>query len=107
MWFRNARYGSRPHPWVAQLTGPDRKYKFQRIFIKPLIDYEFGRINTDGIIGVYFVMAPGYYEIYQPLPRLQPGQERFLVQAVDSELIEITQEELCKVIFPTTNKCSE
>lgn len=60
------RFASRPHPWVARLTGLDPRFTFQREFVKGVYDYTYARRSQSRGVMVYFFLAPGLYDVFYP-----------------------------------------
>jgi hypothetical protein len=75
-------------PWVARITGPDRKFGFHREFLCPMKDYS--RSNGKESRGVYLVFAlrDGYHEV-----RESKGYKKF-VRAERCEIFDATHSEV-------------
>lgn len=91
------RYGEllgkdKSRPWVAQITGFNLQYGFQRSFVHGQIDYS--NTNGNGSRGVYlhFYLKPGVYEINERTS-WRNVQRRF-VRVDGLEVVDISREEV-------------
>lgn len=91
-----SQWPSRPHPWVAKITGLDRRYGLSREFRKAIYDYSNATKNGKNTVAYYF-LPPGLYEIYYPTSW---KHEYRGFQRVDEagERTEITREEIIKCL---------
>lgn len=51
------------HPWVARIVGFDKKFGFEREFLKGRPDYTNSRKDGNRGVKLCFVLDKGYYEI--------------------------------------------
>lgn len=61
-----ANWPSRPHPWVARITGEDAQFGFARDFLRPVYDYTHATRKGKNTYA-YYHMPPGLYELYYPV----------------------------------------
>jgi hypothetical protein len=68
-WIRGSgHFPSRPHPWVAKVTGLCDTYGLARDFQSPVYDYTYARGKRAGRgIYLYWFIGSGLYEIYRPV----------------------------------------
>ena len=89
----NALFGSErpPYPWVAKITGTDKRYGFARVFMQGNRDYS--RANSIGSRGVYvyYPLEPGIYEVNQQLT-WHRWQRYFLVVDKDANKQKVTKD---------------
>lgn len=101
---RGAAWASRPRPWVARLTGLDRKFGLAREFVKGVPDYTHasGKAGGRGIY-IYWALPPGLYEIYRPVS--WKHEERFYFRVDnDGELHIVTRDEVLECLKNTTSE---
>lgn len=91
------RYGDflgkdKSRPWIAQITGFDLQFGFQRSFVHGQIDYS--NANSNGSRGVYlhFYLKPGVYEINERLS--WKNVRRRFIRVDGLEIIEMSREEV-------------
>lgn len=77
-------------PWVARIPGLDPRFDLDRRFQRSKVDYSEADKKGRGIKH-WFVLRPGVYEIYEPLPRLQERRYFARVQE-DGTILEIPKE---------------
>jgi hypothetical protein len=80
--------GPIPRRWVAEITGPDRKWKYARSFCRFKKDYS--RANSKGSRGVYAIYCldgSKYYEVNE-------WKRRFFCKVRDWKVVEVTKEEV-------------
>lgn len=84
-------------PWVAEIIGEDKKFKYKREFLKPLCDYsEANSKKTRGIYFYYHLFPNKIYHIYEHLTWKK--ERKYYAHIVNGELKEITEEEVEKWI---------
>lgn len=93
--------GSRPHPWVARITGTDDTYGLAREFLRPVYDYTHATRKGKNT-HVYYHMAPGLYELYYPIS-WKHDTRYFARVDDDGELHNITRDEVLECL---KNDCS-
>lgn len=92
----------RPIPWVARLIALDNKYIFVRHFMRGVRDYSRAKRETRLGIWVYFALAPGFYEVYEPVNHRY--DKRYFIQVNDNGSIDqITKEEITEWLKTTQN----
>lgn len=80
------------HPWVARVTGLDRKYGFKREFLRGQKDYsQANSIGSRGVY-VYYPLKPGIYEVHERVTWRRT--RRYFVRVKDAEITEISREEV-------------
>lgn len=101
---RGVAWASRPHPWVAHLTGLDDRWAFKRHFLKGVYDYTYARGKYAGRgIYVYWSLAPGLYEIYRPVSWNDRRDERFFFRVLESgDLETISKDEVIECLKSAT-----
>lgn len=79
-------------PWMARITGLDKKYGFGREFLHGQRDYS--KSNSIGSRGVYeyFALSDGLYEVHER-PTWKRTR-RYFIQVAGTEIVEITREEV-------------
>ena len=82
----------RIRPWVARVTGFDKKYGFKREFQRGQRDYS--KANSIGSRGVYeyFALSDGIYEVHERLTWKRT--RRYFVRVENAEIMEISCEEV-------------
>ena len=86
-------------PWVARLTGLDPQFGFKREFIRAQ-QKDYGRANSIGSRGIYlyFVLAPGLYEVHAR--ETWKRTRRYFVRVEDTQITEIEREEVIHCLKP-------
>ena len=101
-WIRGAHWASRPHPWVAHLTGLHKRFGFSREFVKGVYDYTYARKSGGRGIYIYYSLMPGYYEIYRPVSWNERSDERFFCRVdQDGCIYKISREEVIECLKNT------
>ena len=91
-------YGEKPKKkyWAARIAGPDPKYKYKRVFLKPKKDYS--KANSKGSRGVYFVYmleSGNIYDVSEPVS-WKNVDRYFCKVSEDGAIIKITEENVKK-----------
>lgn len=90
----DATFGRPNQPWVAEITGPDPTYTYQRRFVRGKKDYS--KANSKGSRGVYlwFLLESGrVYEVNER--KTWSTTERYFCRvADDGEIIRMSREEV-------------
>ena len=88
--------------WVAEITGPDEKYRLKREFLKPKLDYS--RSNGKGSRGIFaeYILESG--KIYEVLSRENWRRSRryFCKVTPDGDILEIPEEDACHSVGAET-----
>lgn len=94
-----------PKPWVAQITGIDRKYGLARTFVDQLRDYSdakrscAGRLN--GVVACFPLRDGSLYEVSRLRGRSSKRYvAREFLMVADGEMIEITPIDALAVVEP-------
>lgn len=79
-------------PWVARITGFDKKYGFKREFQRGQRDYS--KANSIGSRGVYeyFALKSGIYEVHER-PTWKRTR-RYFIRVEGAEIMEVSHEEV-------------
>lgn len=84
--------------WVAEIIGFDKKYKYQRYFLKAKKDYSRG--NSRGSRGIYaeYILESG--RIYQVKEQTswKNSEKYFCIVTEDGEIIKIDESEVIKCL---------
>jgi hypothetical protein len=95
--FKTEGGGDPTRPYVAEITGPDPKYKWKREFLRG--DKDYSQANSKGSRGVYmhYILEPG--RVYEVRCRPSWGRvERYYCQVVEGELHNVTPDEIPELL---------
>lgn len=88
--------------WVAEITGPDERYRLSRVFLRAKIDYS--KSNSRGSRGIFaeYILSPG--KIYEVKSQETWGRSRryFCTVGDDGDIIEIDEETACHAVGALT-----
>lgn len=84
--------------WVAEITGRDPKFKYNRAFVRPRVDYTLAAESFNrGVFGYYLVETGKFYEIKE-LDGECHANRYFLTVSETGEKIRITEMELVECL---------
>lgn len=89
-------------PWIARITGLDKKYGFKREFLHGQRDYSGA--NSIGSRGVYeyFALSDGLYEVHERATWKRT--RRYFIRVQDTEITEVSREDILSIIKEKENK---
>ncbi|MEQ2441793.1 hypothetical protein [Solibaculum intestinale] len=88
--------------WVAEVLGPSEKYRLERNFLKPKLDYSRANgIGSRGVFAEYILESGKLYEV-----KSQESWSRtdryFCIVDQDGDVIKISEEDACHSIGAET-----
>lgn len=85
--------GYKPRTWVAEIIGNHDIYRFDRVFLKPKVDYTHAdRRAYRGVMFNYLLLPDKVYEISEPTSSKHTS--RYYCMVINRELCKMTESEV-------------
>ena len=90
--------------WVAEITGPDEKYRLARSFLKPKLDYTYSNgKGSRGIFAEYILSSGAVYEVKSQVS-WQRSERYYCYVDDEGDIIHITDDDVCKAVGAMTQE---
>lgn len=90
--------------WVAEITGPDEKYRLARNFLKPKLDYSHSNgVGSRGIFAEFILTSGAVYEVKSQVT-WQRVERYYCYVDDEGDIIHITDEDVCLAVGAMTQE---
>jgi len=84
-----------PRPWVAEIVGRHPRYKYERRFLRPRIDYRKASSTANRGVWFWWTLESGrIYEIWRRTSWRYGRDHRFVTVTEDGDIQDLTREEV-------------
>lgn len=89
--------------WVAEITGPDDRYRLARSFLRGKFDYSHANgVGSRGILVEYILSSGHIYEVQEQISWKSIRRYFCTVDAATGEIVELSEEHACHAVGAET-----